>query len=317
MNRVSRYLRDNDETAENRQKNYEGITNTYYDLATDFYERAWGQSFHFAPRWRGESLREAILRHEYWLALKLGLKSGMQVLDLGCGVGGPMRNIARFSGAGVTGINNNSYQVSRVAALNQWHRAEGCRAVKGDFMAMPFPDGSMDAAYAIEATVHAPNLTSCYQEVRRVLAPGGLFATYEWCMTPEFDPTNDLHNTLKRDIEIGNGCPDISTTEAAVRAAHAAGLEVVQVEDRAHEGHAPWWEPLAPTRPSFSSFRSGPVGALITNGTLRLLEAVRAAPQGASATARVLDTGGKALVAAGRLGIFTPAYFILARRPLD
>lgn len=30
-----------------------------------------------------------------WLAHKLGLKKGMRVLDVGCGVGGPMRTIAR------------------------------------------------------------------------------------------------------------------------------------------------------------------------------------------------------------------------------
>ena len=35
---------------------------------------------------------------------KLGLKRGMKVLDMGMGVGGPMRNIARFSGADVFGM---------------------------------------------------------------------------------------------------------------------------------------------------------------------------------------------------------------------
>ena len=30
-----------------------------------------------------------------WLSHKLGLKEGMRVLDVGCGVGGPMRTIAR------------------------------------------------------------------------------------------------------------------------------------------------------------------------------------------------------------------------------
>jgi cyclopropane fatty-acyl-phospholipid synthase-like methyltransferase len=31
-----------------------------------------------------------------WLAHKLGLREGMRVLDVGCGVGGPMRTIARY-----------------------------------------------------------------------------------------------------------------------------------------------------------------------------------------------------------------------------
>jgi sterol 24-C-methyltransferase len=33
----------------------------------------------------------------------IGLKAGMKVLDVGCGVGGPAREIARFSDANITG----------------------------------------------------------------------------------------------------------------------------------------------------------------------------------------------------------------------
>jgi sterol 24-C-methyltransferase len=55
----------------------------------------WGQSFHFAYQLKGESFKEAVARHEYFLAGRLGVKQGDQVLDVGCGIGGPMRNIAR------------------------------------------------------------------------------------------------------------------------------------------------------------------------------------------------------------------------------
>lgn len=36
---------------------------------------------------------------------------------IGCGVGGPLRNIARFSKAQVLGLNNNEYQVSRARRI--------------------------------------------------------------------------------------------------------------------------------------------------------------------------------------------------------
>jgi hypothetical protein len=55
------------------------LANKYYDLATDFYEYGWGQSFHFAHQYAGEPLMQAIARHEHFLALKLGLKPGMLV----------------------------------------------------------------------------------------------------------------------------------------------------------------------------------------------------------------------------------------------
>ncbi|XP_021280016.1 cycloartenol-C-24-methyltransferase 1-like [Herrania umbratica] len=82
---------------EARKANYTDMVNKYYDLVTSFYEFGWGESFHFAPRWNGESLRESIKRHEHFLALQLGLKPGHKVLDVGCGIGGPLREIARFS----------------------------------------------------------------------------------------------------------------------------------------------------------------------------------------------------------------------------
>ncbi|XP_074561324.1 cycloartenol-C-24-methyltransferase 1-like, partial [Curcuma longa] len=104
---------------ESRKANYSDMVNKYYDLATSFYEFGWGESFHFAHRWKEESLRESIKRHEHFLALQLGLKPGMKVLDVGCGIGGPLREIARFSLTSITGLNNNEYQISRGSELNR------------------------------------------------------------------------------------------------------------------------------------------------------------------------------------------------------
>ena len=84
-----------------RKARAQEMVNYYYDLATDMYLWGWGESFHFAHRFRTETLRESILRHEYYLAAQLGLQPGQTCMDLGCGVGGPARNIARFSGAKV------------------------------------------------------------------------------------------------------------------------------------------------------------------------------------------------------------------------
>lgn len=39
------------------------------------------------------------------------MDSTKKVLDVGCGVGGPMRNIASFTGADITGVTINDYQV--------------------------------------------------------------------------------------------------------------------------------------------------------------------------------------------------------------
>ena len=38
------------ESADGREKDYDSLVDSYYDLATDFYEWGWGSSFHFAHR---------------------------------------------------------------------------------------------------------------------------------------------------------------------------------------------------------------------------------------------------------------------------
>jgi len=44
------------------------------------------------------------------MAMKLGIQPGEVVLDVGCGVGGPAREMAIFTDCNVVGLNNNDYQ---------------------------------------------------------------------------------------------------------------------------------------------------------------------------------------------------------------
>eukprot|EP00793_Prasinoderma_coloniale_P001231 PRCOL_00005003-RA len=170
---------------EKRKSMYADMVNKYYDLSTSFYEYGWGESFHFAHRRENETLRESIRRHEHYLALKLGLDKGMKVLDVGCGVGGPAREIATFSGCHVTGLNNNAYQVTRANAITaQRGLSDQLEFVKGDFMNLPFEEGSFDAAYQIEATVHAPDPVGCYRNIFKALKPGGFVVEYAEDLAP-------------------------------------------------------------------------------------------------------------------------------------
>lgn len=302
---------------ETRKINYSDMVNKYYDLATSFYEFGWGESFHFATRWKGESLRESIKRHEHFLALQLGLQRGMKVLDVGCGIGGPLREISRFSFASVTGLNNNEYQISRGTELN--HLAglgNSCNFVKADFMKMPFPDNNFEAIYAIEATCHSPDALACYKEIYRVLKPGQCFAAYEWCMTDHYDPNNETHKKIKAEIEIGDGLPDIRSTHQCLDALKQAGFEVVWEKDLAVDSPLPWYMPLDTRHFSLSSFRLTGIGRFITSTMVQLLEYVRLAPAGSSRVSSFLEKAAEGLVAGGRMEIFTPMYFFLVRKPL-
>merc|ERR1719203_576445 len=127
-----------------------GLTDIFYDLVTDFYEWGWGQSFHFAPRLKGEEFVHSITRAEYYLALRAGMKPNDKVLDVGCGVGGPMRNISQFTGANVTGVTINEFQVTIGNNYNQsCGLDEKCKLVQGDFQNLKskFDENTFDSAF--------------------------------------------------------------------------------------------------------------------------------------------------------------------------
>ncbi|KAL1363920.1 hypothetical protein HN51_012089 [Arachis hypogaea] len=303
---------------EDRNANYTDMVNKYYDLATSFYEFGWGESFHFAHRWNGESLRESIKRHEHFLALQLGLKPGQKVLDVGCGIGGPLREIARFSSTSVTGLNNNEYQILRGKELNRIAGVDKtCDFIKADFMKMPIPDNSFDAVYAIEATCHAPDAYGCYKEIYRVLKPGQCFAAYEWCMTDAFDPNNQEHKKIKAEVEIGDGLPDIRSTTKCLEALKQAGFEIIWEKDLAKESPVPWYQPLDKNHFSLSSFRLTAVGRFFTRNMVKALEFAGLAPKGSLRVQDFLEKAAEGLVEGGKKEIFTPMYFFLARKPLS
>src|SRR5438105_4279572 len=106
-------------TLEERNSKSGSLAKQFYDLTTDFYEFGWGHSFHFAPCQRKESFRASILRYEQRVGRALRSREGMRLLDVGCGVGGPMRTMARHFGVKVTGINNNDYQIGRGCRHNR------------------------------------------------------------------------------------------------------------------------------------------------------------------------------------------------------
>jgi len=310
----------NDHPEQKRKDNYQQLVTSYYDLVTDFYEWGWGDCFHFCPPFKTETFREAIQRHEFYLALRMGLKKDDQVLDVGCGVGGPMRNICRFTSCRVTGVNLNPYQCKRIGAINSREGgvvARNCRVLNTDFMNINTPDASFDHAYQIEATAHAPSKVGVYREILRCLKPGGYFAGYEWVMTNKYNPSDPYHNKIKKGIEEGDGLPDIAHASQIGDALREAGFEVIEIRDVALESEVPWWDPLVPKYTSMANFQFTPVGGWAAGWGLSALETLKLAPKGTLQTRAILLKASENLVLGGQEGIFTPMLFHFARKPLN
>lgn len=285
------------------------LTEKYYDLVTDFFEYGWGKSFHFAPQKKEEKTKEAMLRYELKMVAALKLKRGMRVLDVGCGIGGPMKNIAEKSGADIVGLNLNKYQIKKAKEyIKKSGLEKKCTFFHGNFMQVDMQDESFDAIYAIEATPHAPDKTLCFKEMFRLLKPGGCFAGYEYGLLDYFDEKNTEHNQILEDLIHGGGLQKIPTIASIKKSFIEAGFKVVELEDDCKKGMS-WTLPLE------KGIRSSKVGRKLTNVFVRGLEHFGFAPKGSTEVSHFLNLGADAFVEAGKRKLFTPNLFFLVQKP--
>ncbi|KAG0684166.1 Delta(24)-sterol C-methyltransferase [Pichia californica] len=316
-----------DSQSENsRLLDYSSLTKHYYNLVTDFYEYGWGSSFHFCRFYKTEPFRQAIARHEHYLALKMGINENMKVLDVGCGVGGPAREISTFTGCKVVGLNNNDYQVERGnIAAEKAGLGDKVSLVKGDFMQMDFEPESFDAVYAIEATVHAPVLEGVYSEIYKVLKPGGVFGVYEWVMTDKYDETNEEHRKIAYGIEIGDGIPKMYKKEVADKALKNVGFEILYEKDLAdNNDEIPWYYPLSGDWKYIQSIhdimtfiRTSNLGRKVTTFTVGTLEKIGLIPKDSVKVTEALEEAAVYLVKGGEQKLFTPMMLYVVRKPLN
>mgnify|MGYP001759628018 FL=1 len=255
----------------------------------------------------------------------MNLKPGMRVLDVGCGVGGPAREIARFTGATIVGVNNNAYQVDRATKLTaKAELSDQVSFVKGDFMKLveQFGENSFDAVYAIEATCHAPTWEGVYGQIQRVLKPGGVFGLYEWCMTDAYDSSLPEHRKIAHGIELGDGIPEMRTIQQARNALKTVGFSIEEEADLADQGDKiPWYYPLEGDIRKvqtlwdvFMCWRMTWFGKLVTQTTVRGLEFVGLAPKGTYDVGESLKVAADALVAGGQAKLFTPMMLFVSRK---
>jgi ubiquinone/menaquinone biosynthesis C-methylase UbiE len=120
--------------------------------------------------------REATLE----LARAVGLDPGKQVLDVGSGIGGASRCIARAFGCRVTGIDlTEAY--CRVATMlaQRTGLAALCSYQQGDALKLPFAEAAFDVVWTQHVAMNIPDKAALYREMHRVLKPGGALAIYD------------------------------------------------------------------------------------------------------------------------------------------
>ncbi|NJD26085.1 MAG: methyltransferase domain-containing protein [Betaproteobacteria bacterium] len=134
------------------------------------------------------------------LARAAGLRSTDRVLDIGSGIGGTSRCLAKEFGCRVTGIDLTD-EYCRVASLltAKVGLDELIDYRQGDATNLPFADNEFDVVWTEHVAMNIPDKRRLYSEMYRVLKPGGTLAIYDvlagpsgpvmfpvpWARTPE------------------------------------------------------------------------------------------------------------------------------------
>lgn len=123
------------------------------------------------------------------LADAAGLKQGDEVLDAGCGLGGPARTLAGTYGCRVTGIDLAPGFCEAAAELNR-RVGLGDKIViqQGNAVALPFGDDTFDVVWTMHVSMNIEDKAELYDQFARVLRPGGKLAFFDL-----IEGAGDLH----------------------------------------------------------------------------------------------------------------------------
>ena len=127
----------------------------------------------------GYATLEPAKAHKSAATAALRLEPGDHVLDLGCGTGVDLPDMAEavMPGGSVTGVDFSRRAVD--AARRLVAGVEGASAVVGDAHALPFADAGFDACRADRTLQHLERPDVALAESRRVLATGGRLVVLE------------------------------------------------------------------------------------------------------------------------------------------
>ena len=157
------------------------VARDYYnsDDADNFYFQIWGgEDIHIGLYESAEEpIAAASQRTIETMATMLGpLDAGAHVTDLGAGYGGSARWLTRHFGCRVSCVNLSEIQNERNRSFNrEAGLAERIDVHDASFEDLPLPDASCDVAWSQDSILHAGNRSRVFDEVDRVLVPGGSF----------------------------------------------------------------------------------------------------------------------------------------------
>jgi cyclopropane fatty-acyl-phospholipid synthase-like methyltransferase len=204
---------------------------SHYDRVTVAWQWIMGDNLHYGVfESIDDSLADATSRLTGLMTEAAGVTSGADVLDVGCGTGGPACQLARL-GARVTGISTSEEGIAQASARA---RRELDSTTTGsavfqlaDGMDNGFADHGFDAAWVLESSHLMRDRGRLISECVRVLRPGGRLALCDLMLrrAMPFDEVRRLRQPLDI-LRWAFGDARMEPRESYVHRAQSCGLQV-------------------------------------------------------------------------------------------
>ena len=173
-------------------RKYDENVGDEYDAWTEegILEYYWGEHIHLGyytkeqrkEGYKKQSFVEAKYKFIDEMLKWCGVESPKKIIDVGCGIGGTSRYLAKqFPDAEVVGITLSPNQVNRGKELALAQDVHNVDFKVMNALSMDYPDNTFDLVWACESGEHMPDKKAYVEEMVRVLKPGGKLVIATWC----------------------------------------------------------------------------------------------------------------------------------------
>ncbi|HKJ47139.1 MAG TPA: class I SAM-dependent methyltransferase [Balneolales bacterium] len=123
------------------------------------------------------------------LAELAGVEKDMRILDVGCGIGGPARTLAKKYDCKVIGLDIIEEYCDVAETLTEITGLQDrVSFIHGDALDLPFENATFDMIWMQHISMNIPDKRLLFSEIRRVLRNGGKLALFEVCSGDQSKP---------------------------------------------------------------------------------------------------------------------------------
>ena len=235
----------------------------------------------------------------------LQIKSGHQVLDIGCGRGRIASHIASITGAKITGMNIDATQLDMARRFAYGNGLqEQCVFQQGDLNDIPFAfaDNAFDAIYHVQVFTYARDFEKLFADLYRMIKPGGRLSCLDWVRLDAYDPTNAHHMELIKRVKPLIGAIRTPSIEEYTDGIKKAGFKIIINENASIDGLQ---SPLIEHADRF--FQT-------IRKLINFFVRCRILPRHFQVLFKRLTQDGEAFVEADRLRLVTSSHYIVAEK---